>query len=227
VSSELSQLVSLTEICHFCRLPSRWNGVVCVDTGQSCFPPVVGERNTFETLTRVPSALITLPRFIYTYVRSLCGKYRVSTDCLSARVWLTDWLVGLRPRCGRQLAYFCSIMFSGQSLAYLSDTPVVGTRLDKQQKQANKNIGNGSELDPRVTSCSQRPDRPPCYPLLNPLNAELNPTCHLLALAGAHHFVDVSRMRVNFDTYFPLMKKLTAETSLLNKQLETLFPTLQ
>jgi hypothetical protein len=35
-----------------------------------------------------------------------------------------------------------------------------------------------------------------CQPL-NPLNAELNPIRHLLALAGAHHFVDVSRIRVN------------------------------
>ena len=32
---------------------------------------------------------------------------------------------------------------------------------------------------------------------INPLNAELNPICHLLALAGAHHFVHVSRLRVN------------------------------
>jgi len=27
----------------------------------------------------------------------------------------------------------------------------------------------------------------------NPLNAELNPTCHLLALLGAHHILHVSR----------------------------------
>jgi hypothetical protein len=31
----------------------------------------------------------------------------------------------------------------------------------------------------------------------NPLNAELNPIRHLLALAGAHHFVHVSKIRVN------------------------------
>ena len=30
----------------------------------------------------------------------------------------------------------------------------------------------------------------------NPLNAELNPICHLLALLGAHHILHVSRMRV-------------------------------
>jgi hypothetical protein len=32
--------------------------------------------------------------------------------------------------------------------------------------------------------------------LINPLNAELNPICHLLAL-GAHHIVNVGRIRVN------------------------------
>jgi hypothetical protein len=32
--------------------------------------------------------------------------------------------------------------------------------------------------------------------LINPLNAELNPICHLLALLGVHHFLHVSRIRV-------------------------------
>ena len=36
---------------------------------------------------------------------------------------------------------------------------------------------------------------------LNPLNVELNPICHLLALFGAHHILHVSRIRVN-DIYF-------------------------
>jgi uncharacterized membrane protein len=31
---------------------------------------------------------------------------------------------------------------------------------------------------------------------LNPLNAELNTICHLLALLGAHHFLRISRIRV-------------------------------
>jgi hypothetical protein len=33
--------------------------------------------------------------------------------------------------------------------------------------------------------------------LFNPLNAELNPTCHLLVLLRAHHILHVSRIRVN------------------------------
>jgi len=31
---------------------------------------------------------------------------------------------------------------------------------------------------------------------INPLNAELNPIRHLLALLGIHHFLHVSRIRV-------------------------------
>jgi len=31
----------------------------------------------------------------------------------------------------------------------------------------------------------------------NPLNAKLNPMCHLLALLGAHHILHISRIRVN------------------------------
>jgi len=31
---------------------------------------------------------------------------------------------------------------------------------------------------------------------INPLNAELNPICQLLALLGAHHILHVSRIRV-------------------------------
>jgi len=34
---------------------------------------------------------------------------------------------------------------------------------------------------------------------LNPLNAELNPICHLLALLGAHHILHVSRVRVKMN----------------------------
>ena len=33
---------------------------------------------------------------------------------------------------------------------------------------------------------------------INPLNAELNPICHLLALLGAHHILHVSRLRVKY-----------------------------
>jgi len=35
--------------------------------------------------------------------------------------------------------------------------------------------------------------------LINPLNAELNPICHLLELLGAHPILHVSRIRVKTD----------------------------
>jgi len=40
---------------------------------------------------------------------------------------------------------------------------------------------------------------------VNPLNAELNPICHLLALLGAHYILHVSRIRVN-TTLFTQLK---------------------
>ena len=39
----------------------------------------------------------------------------------------------------------------------------------------------------------------------NPLSAELNPICYLLALLGAHHFLHVSRIRVKSLTLRLLM----------------------
>jgi hypothetical protein len=35
--------------------------------------------------------------------------------------------------------------------------------------------------------------------LINPLNAELIPICHLLALLGAHPILHVSRIRVKYE----------------------------
>jgi len=41
--------------------------------------------------------------------------------------------------------------------------------------------------------------------LVNPLNAELNPICYLVALLGAHHFLHISRIRVTSLTLRQLM----------------------
>ena len=37
---------------------------------------------------------------------------------------------------------------------------------------------------------------------INPLNAELNPICHLLVLLGAHPILHISRIRVNLRGVF-------------------------
>ena len=42
------------------------------------------------------------------------------------------------------------------------------------------------------------------YRQFNPLNAELNPIYHLLALLGAHHILHVSRVRVNMQQFYVL-----------------------
>jgi len=48
----------------------------------------------------------------------------------------------------------------------------------------------------------------------NPLNAKLNPICHLLALLGAHHILHVSRIRVKVN-FNPLNAKLNPICHLL------------
>jgi len=47
----------------------------------------------------------------------------------------------------------------------------------------------------------------------NPLNAELIPICHLLALLGAYHILHVSRIRVNkFRIFVTMFKKHLSDT---------------
>ena len=42
---------------------------------------------------------------------------------------------------------------------------------------------------------------------VNPLNAELNPICHFLALLGAYHILHVSRIRVKVSSEYPLWQQ--------------------
>ena len=58
---------------------------------------------------------------------------------------------------------------------------------------------------PATDRCAVPDESIPHPPMLlfNPLNAELNPICHLLALLGAHHIIHVSRIRVKI--YFNII----------------------
>jgi hypothetical protein len=73
-------------------------------------------------------------------------------------------------------------------------------------KNSNDTIGNRTRDLPACSTVRQ-PAAPPRTSLkdhdqalcksIKPLNSELNPICHLLALVGAHHILHVSRIRVN------------------------------
>jgi hypothetical protein len=74
---------------------------------------------------------------------------------------------------------------------------------------------DGPSHPPRVilrSLCSYTSSTPPytlmVWRLINPLNAELNPICHLLTLLGAHPILHVGRVRV---------KNMGNFTSLLNR----------
>jgi len=62
--------------------------------------------------------------------------------------------------------------------------------------RANKSI---------VTNMATMRDFEHIFEVFNPLNPELNPICYLLALLGAHHFLNVSRIRVKLLTFKLLM----------------------
>jgi hypothetical protein len=52
--------------------------------------------------------------------------------------------------------------------------------------------------------------------VFNPLNTELNPICHLLALLGAHHILHVGRIRVNGEnSEYASALKLRKQSSLM------------
>ena len=59
----------------------------------------------------------------------------------------------------------------------------------------------------------------PISRLVNALDAELNPICHLLALLGVHHFLHVSRIRVKSLTLRLLMSYMYDISSLRVKVL--------
>jgi len=47
---------------------------------------------------------------------------------------------------------------------------------------------------------------------INPLNTELNPICHLLALLEAHHILHVSRIKVNYCGIADISDKVSSFT---------------
>jgi hypothetical protein len=48
--------------------------------------------------------------------------------------------------------------------------------------------------------------------IFNPLNTQLNPICHLLALLEAHHILHVSRIRENYLLFTLLQNDVCDET---------------
>ena len=86
-------------------------------------------------------------------------------------------------------------------------------RQDQPRWLQSQSIGYTKNFNSRKTRLDQRlnSSRIRCdfdlilAHLFNPLNAELNPICCLLALLGAHHFLHVSRIRVKSLTLRLLM----------------------
>jgi len=83
----------------------------------------------------------------------------------------------------------------------------------------NKNTKKYFRSVPR-TYCSRIESFVVPHTFINPLNPELNPICYLLALLGAHHFLHVSRIRVNDLT---LRKNISSKPLLYADDTNTLY----
>jgi hypothetical protein len=100
--------------------------------------------------------------------------------------------VGLKLNCTHQL------------LVYAEDIYILGGSVHTVKKTEalvvdSKEIGlevNGDKTEYMVMFADQNVGQSNIIKI-NPLNAELNPICYLLALLGSHHFLHVSRIRVN------------------------------
>jgi hypothetical protein len=68
--------------------------------------------------------------------------------------------------------------------------PDVSKEYDTFKRSATKNPVTGHHVPEDLN------------PHFNPLNTQLNPICHLLALLGAHHILHVSRIRDNSFLFF-------------------------
>ena len=78
----------------------------------------------------------------------------------------------------------CPASFRVLKAVWLMDSLLLGhdtTSLDRRYLTFRSDIIFKDLTDPRTST---------------PLNSELNPVCHLLALVGAHHILHVSRVRV-------------------------------
>ena len=61
------------------------------------------------------------------------------------------------------------------------------------EEKATKNLSQGKK---NLSQVKKNLSQSTVYIAINPLNAELNSICHLLALLGAHPILHVSRIRV-------------------------------
>ena len=120
----------------------------------------------------------------------------------------------LAPRPGKSYRLWCVVVCDLETSRMRRPWPTGDCRAKNKQIHTEQRrawdllpyVVQESDLDAkssnRLKSCLEhRSDIVRCFQIkiLNPLNAELNPICHLLALLGAHHILHVSWVRVKYE----------------------------
>jgi len=125
----------------------------------------------------------------------LCHKFTdYRSQCLRHHSNLPS-SIGVTAHCGLCPVEQYPSIFSQPITNSLHLTPITWKSLSTSSLHSFQDLP--LRLTPPVleTSCYQLQNI--IWGSFNPLNAELNPICHLLALLGVHYFLHVSRIRVN------------------------------
>jgi len=128
---------------------------------------------------KIYASLLTVPALIIFKMLSVCHKK--SMICLAfISVALTSWAkILMFLHCVRKQISFISMINIYSSVT-------------RSVLKSGKIMWMSVRLPEYVTSIKLVP----VVIIFNPLNAELNPICHMLALLWAHHILHVSRIRV-------------------------------
>jgi len=101
---------------------------------------------------------------------------------------------------------------------YKHQTTSIKTKESKREATIKKGVRQGCKLPPLLFNMyiEQAINEFKEYCTgINPLNAELNPICHLLALLGAHHILHVSRIRVKVNGMRMQMLKFADDIAII------------
>ena len=107
---------------------------------------------------------------------------------------------GSKPKCSVTCIYLYSSELLGRNLLPVAVVPRYQTSVtfckESSKVKLQFTLLPATKTQGKVQLCSFFNHCAIRQHVVNPLNAELNPICHLLALLGARHILHVSRIRV-------------------------------
>jgi len=136
------------------------------------------------------------------YINKLPSKFSTQRVQLNCAIELCNWTVQLN--CAIELCNW-TVRSSGseQYFKVIHSSRAYSIKIKPRRNVSQTKYIFTNSLKQLLVSTRFKYPSPVCAQKevkieINPLNSELNPICHLLALLGPHHILHVSRLRVNW-----------------------------